>query len=645
VDGQWLLGTSPGRYLLLVVMVLVIGLVYWPGLGGGFVFDDYPNIVFNNNLHVTGLDRDKWVAAILSSPAKELPRPLAMLSFAINYYFTGLNPWPMKATNLAIHLLNALLVYAFTSALLRARAKTGGQPADDRVALFASACWAAMPINLIPVLLVVQRMEILSHSFVFLGLWLYLCGRLRQLNGRQGWVHILAGLVLCTGLGVMSKESAALLPLYALLIELFVLKFKGPHRLQSRWLIALYVLVVVLPAILGLAWLLPTSLNPGSFAHRNFSLLERLMTEPRVVADYLHWTLLPNLSQLSLFHDDYPVSRGLLTTPATLLSAIVLAILAAGVWWQRHTRPLAALGLAWFLGAQLLTATIIPLELVFEHRNYFASIGISLLLADLLLVAPVGSRYRPTLGPAAILLLIFYAGTCHLRALDWSNSLRFAQTEAAKHPQSPRATYNLAQTLAILSGGDVKSPFTPAAFAAFDRARLAPNAGIAPAQGALLLATRTGAPLKPDWWQEIQDRLRQQPIGAQELGALGALTSCAISGRCHFPPDEMVAMYAAALSHGDNPEVLSIYGNYALNVLDDEPLAERLWREASRLSPGEPEYVIGLAKLMMAVGRDAEAEMEIQRLRSMGRLGQYKPAADSLELRRTVVRKERHNIH
>src|SRR5687768_12950204 len=94
-------------------------LVYWPGLWGGFSFDDNPNIAFNTQLHVTKSNWDQWVAAAFSSPAKELPRPLAMLSFAINHLFTGLNPWPMKATNLAIHLCNTALVFGLVRALIR----------------------------------------------------------------------------------------------------------------------------------------------------------------------------------------------------------------------------------------------------------------------------------------------------------------------------------------------------------------------------------------------------------------------------------------------------------------------------------------------------------------------------------------------
>jgi hypothetical protein len=628
-------------WILLAGLVLLTALVYWPGLDGGFAFDDYSNLVMNTQLHVSTLRWSDWVAATFSSPSEVLHRPLAMLSFAVNHYFTALDPRPMKLVNLAIHLGNTLLVFGLSRSLMQAALTGSADAARNRIALFVSAWWALMPINLMAVLLVVQRMESLSHSFVFAGLWMYLHGRLLQQRGRPGWKYMISGLLGGAALGLLSKESAVLLPVYALCIELALLGFRRNDGARDPVLVRFFAAIILIPGALGLAWLLPRAFNPATYAHRNFNLAERLLTEPRIVLDYFHWTVAPVLSQLSLFHDDYPVSRSFLDSPATVLGWAAVAALVFAIWHFRRTRPLISLGLAWFASAQLLTATIIPLELVFEHRNYLASLGLCLVLADLLLIGPLAQRSRLLCMVAAGALLLFYGGSTHLRALEWSNPLRFALTEAAKHPQSPRATYQLAQEFAILSQGRANSPFTPAAFAAFERARHVPGAGIAPAQGALLLAARTGHPFLDAWWQDIQSRLRAQPIGPQELGALAALSNCSISGQCRFPPGAMLGMFAAALSHGDNAEVLNVYGNYALNTLHDPLLAERLWVQASRNNPGEVQYPITLAKLYMAQGRDDEARQQIHRVRSLGKLGQYESLATYLESRLATTVSER----
>jgi len=619
----------------LLALLIVIALVYWPGLGGGYTFDDSPNIVDNTALHVTRLVWNDWIAAILSSPASSFQRPLAMLTFAINHYFTGLDPRPMKLTNLAIHLLNTLLVFGLIRSVLCAGLSPDRWQARriEWMALFVCAGWALAPINLMGVLYIVQRMESLCHVFVFAGLWMYVAGRARQRDGRRGWGLVLCGLVVCTVLGLLSKESAVLLPLYALCVEACVFDFRNDAGRRDPRLFGLFAIVLALPCILGLAWLLPGLLDPSAYSSRDFTLAQRLLTEPRVVFDYLRWTLLPDLGQLSLNHDDYAVSRSLWNPSSTLPAMLGISALLVVAWLCRHRRPLTSLGLLWFLAAQLLTATIIPLELVFEHRNYFASLGVCLALADLLLIAPnmLVAQRAGTLF--ALVFVLFNAGLTDLRAREWSDPIRFSTSEAAKHPQSPRATYDLARTLVILTGYRTDSPLIGETFRALDHARKTPHSNILPEQAELIFAAHIGAPLRNIWWNGIQDKLRRSSIGPQELSAIASLTDCAVARKCVFPPAAMLATFDAATSHGVNPEVLSMRGNYVLNVLGDSALTLRLWQQASALRPSEPQYHIGLAKLFMSMGRYDEARAQISQLRKIGRLGQNEAMAQTLEAR------------
>ena len=134
-----------------ILLVLIVAAIYWPGVHGGFVFDDFANIVDNPALQITRLDLPSLKAAALSSPSSELKRPLASLSFALNEYFTGLDPGPMKIANIVIHLLNAALIYALALALLRlrnARRDDGtveSSTRSQRFALVVAAAWALAP--------------------------------------------------------------------------------------------------------------------------------------------------------------------------------------------------------------------------------------------------------------------------------------------------------------------------------------------------------------------------------------------------------------------------------------------------------------------------------------------------------------------
>ncbi len=620
----------------LLAIALAVFLVYWPGLGGGYIFDDFPNIVENARVHVTHNVWREWMGAAFSSSASDLQRPLAMLSFGLNHYFTGQDPWPMKLTNVCLHAFNALLVFGLVRQLLLAckeRFPSILPQSTESAALFAAALWAIHPINFTAVLYVVQRMESLSHTFVFVGLWLYILGRQRQLAGSGGWPQMLLALTLFPALGLLAKESAVLLPVYAFAIEWLVFNFRSAAGGRSRPVLWSFALLLLLPAVVGLAWLLPVVLDPGAYSGRNFTLAERLLTESRVVLDYLRWSLLPNLNQMGLYHDDYVVSRGLLLPASTLTSILGLCGIAACAVLVRQQRPVLSLGLAWFFTAQLLTATVIPLELVFEHRNYFASLGVCLILTDLFFLLPSGQTARFASRLTAFAVLALFAGGTWARAQEWHDPLRFVVAEANKHPQSPRATYEKARTLMILSGYRHDSPYLEPARVALEDARRVPGSSVLPTQAALLLAAHTGQPFRDDWWTDFAEKLEHQPVGPQPLSALGKMVDCANSGDCKFPPGQMLRLFAAALTHGDNAELFNIYGSYVLNTLGDTRLALSLWRDAVRLKPKTAQYRINLTKLLIVVGRHDEARAQIAEIRHLGRLGQNEASAAALEAR------------
>jgi hypothetical protein len=185
--------------LVLTAAIVVTAAVYWPGVTGGWVFDDYPNIVDNSAIHITPGHSTlvAWVNSALSSPSSFLRRPLASLTFSLNWYFGTGSPWPFKVTNIVIHLINGVLVFCMLRTLLRLVGwRTGRLPfpkgdetairideaAATRLALIVSSAWMLLPINLMAVLYVVQRMESLCQIFVLAGLWAYLHGRWMMLT-------------------------------------------------------------------------------------------------------------------------------------------------------------------------------------------------------------------------------------------------------------------------------------------------------------------------------------------------------------------------------------------------------------------------------------------------------------------------------
>ncbi len=665
-----------GGWWLLAAFAVTVA-VYWPGLSGGFLFDDYPNIVDNHGVQPHDASLASLVGAALSSPSSEFKRPLASLSFAVNYLASGLDPYWMKLTNLVIHLLNGLLVFLLARALLqclpvgarsrampfneheqdldkgiaRERAPTGARGVDDQrigvIAALIAAGWMLLPINLTGVLYVVQRMESMANLFVLLGLLGYVAGRQRMLgmaratgrgtapprrlaSNRRGFVLCVASVTLPVIVGMLAKETAVMLPLYALLVEwaLFDFRRSAPDSLpapalhdakprRDRRILGLFLLVLVVPMVLGVAWLLPGVLKPETWASRDFTLGTRLLSEARIVADYIGWTLLPTPDALSFYHDNFHVSTGLLTPWSTLASSVLLAALIALMFWLRRRQPLAALGIGLFLGCQLLTGTILPLELIYEHRNYFASFGLLLAVVPLLAVPSTASLALPRHVLLGALLLCWTALTA-LTAYAWGNPLRLAQDLAARAPDSPRAQYELGRTYIIYSHYDPASPFTKLAYAPLEKAGALPESSILPEQALIFMNSRMHVPLKDAWWDSLIAKLKARKPGVQDESSLGALTQCDREHRCDLPKQRMVQAYLAALSHPDpSARLLAMYGDYAWNVLDDHTLGERMTADAVKGAPNEPAYRITLVRMLAAQGRHDEARQQIVALEAL----------------------------
>jgi hypothetical protein len=519
--------------------------------------------------------------------------------------------------------------------------------------MLIAAGWMLLPINLTAVLYVVQREESMANLFVLLGLIGYVAGRQRMLRTTSsgGFLLCAASITLPTAIGLLVKETAVMLPLYALLIEWIMFRFsRAPlfigappardqpigqsgiaYRVRSYkerdwWIAGLFGVVLVLPMLAGLAWQLPLVLQKSYWATRDFTLEQRLLSEARAVCDYIAWTLLPTPHALSFYHDQFRVSTGLLRPWTTLASLLTLAGLVIATMGLRKRHPLPALGIALFLGCQLLTGTILPLELVYEHRNYFASFG--LLLAIVPWLVATSSRMdssgvpRPAwLLPRYVLLgclLVWWSSLTAITAYAWGDPLRLARELAARAPDSPRAQYELGRTYIIDSRYDPTSPFTRLAYAPLEKAASFPESSILPQQALIFMNSRMGLPLKAAWWNSLIAKLRARKPGVQDESSLVALAQCARDGACPLPTDRMVQAFEAALAH-PNPSarLQATYADYAWNVLDNHAQGERMMTKAVKADPNEPAYHITLARMSAALGQYADVHEQIRALQAL----------------------------
>jgi hypothetical protein len=424
---------------------------YWPGLGGEFVLDDKENF----SVLQAWLDGRIGLAGVLATNESGLfGRPLSMLSFAVTAQLSGMEPAAFKSTNLAIHLACALLMF-FLAARLTALDPTLRNYRTVIAGLVATL-WLLAPIQVSTVLYPVQRMSQLSGAFILLGLIAYAAGRSmldETARRHRGLLLIYAVMPLCTLGAMLAKENGAVLPLLCAALELSVFRtLRRPRHLQFAYALG----VLVSAAVLLVPQIFDRLVLQG-YASRDFTLGERLLTQPRVLWDYVAAIVLPNGPRMGLIHDDFVVSRSLLSPPTTLLAILGWMAAVVGALAGARKAPLASAGVFLFLGAHAIESTVFPLEIYFEHRNYVASAGVWLALVAgsgyLLQRAQLSPAFRRTVAIVPVLFILVFAAATHARARAWASWDVLLAQAVLEQRDSPRL--NAMYGASLLERGDL----------------------------------------------------------------------------------------------------------------------------------------------------------------------------------------------
>ena len=289
--------------------------------------------------------------------------------------------------------------------------------------------------------------------------------------------------------------------------------------------------------------------------------------------------------------------------------------------WQRFQRPLFALGVLWFFSGHLLTATVIPLMLAFEHRNYFPSAGLLLAAFSLLAIRRTRSRNGIVLI-IVILLFAFYALTTSLRSAEWSSDLRLAASDAAKRPTSSAAQYEYARALLGSRLNGEAAPMQRKAIEVLEP--MAANIEADAVHNQLLIVTsaRLGMPIKDEWWDSLIAKLRSRQPTSMDGAALLALLECFDEKVCPQDIKHLGAAFAAATEHaGGYAPLLVAYGEFARDYLHDLNLAELEFRRAKKQSPTDAVARANLIALLISTGQLNDAQNELEELRSLNQFG------------------------
>jgi hypothetical protein len=538
---------------LLLALLVVTFLVYEPGLYGNFIFDDQPNIVKNENVHPDSLSWEDIRTTLGSGVASRISRPLSMLTFGLNYYFSGPNPLAFKVTNVFFHLLVSVGVYLLARELLYIALKPA--PEDRRrlqlLALFMTACWALHPLNVSTVLYVVQRMTLLSAGAAVYGLVLYCKFRQNAAATRMQAAFTFALLCVALVTGILFKENAALLVLFILAVEVFLLHFNTASAGQALFLRLYLVVLLIVPAILALlVLLLRPDLIIGGYSDRDFTMWERLLTQARVIWLYIYWLLMPDTRAFTFFHDGYPVSHGLLEPVTTLLSLLGLCGLAAFVWIFRKRFPLFCFGIAFFLAGHALESTIVPLELVFEHRNYLPGIGLLIGSIYMLMNFPGHFLRKEAAAVFLGLFVLFLVAGAFAESAKWSNVQEQLIAAVRANPDSHRINYELGYLYLNVATRTPDPKATLEASSRYFRTSTSLDERATRGHiGFILAESQLGNELDQAIVDDLTSRLEHRVLTHDTFVDVSMLTECWYGGFCKFDKSILIGFYNAVASN------------------------------------------------------------------------------------------------
>ncbi len=432
----------------LIFLAAVTLLAYANTFEAPFVFDDMINITKNPRLRMTGLTPEA-LARIFESPGF---RPLADFSFAVNHFLHGYDVRGYHAVNLVIHIITGLLIFLVSRQTLRLC-----DCGDALTPFFAAALWLVNPVHTQSVTYIVQRMNSLAAMFYLLALFCYIQARIMAGAGKNRLPQFrLYALCLAAGiLGLASKETVATLPVILLLYEWFFFQDLSRARLKTKifWIFPAVLTIIALSFFyLGEN---PVNSLQTMYSKREFTIGQRLLTEANVIVYYLSLLLFPHPARLNLIYD-FPLSRAPTDPVFTALAITSLSALLIAAAYSAGKHRLLSFAVLWFLITLVIESSIIPLQLVFEHRTYLPSVFPVIGLTWL-----ASSHVRPK--AAALVFLCFAVGACGLwtykRNSIWTDNVLLWKDVVNKTPEKAMPYNNFG--FSLLVNGETDQAIAP----------------------------------------------------------------------------------------------------------------------------------------------------------------------------------------
>jgi tetratricopeptide (TPR) repeat protein len=454
-----------------IVIVFIAILAYSNTFDGPFQFDE--KVLIRENPIIKNLDY-----FLSPSDAEEHAeygifrrRYVSFLTFALNYSIHGLDVRGFHILNITIHILNALLVYAFVILTFKTPYFDGSQikKSSKFIALSSGLLFVSHPVQTEAVTYIMQRFASLSAFFYLASMVFYVKWKLTKEQHLGGAALIYFFALLSTALAFNTKENSLTLPFAMVLYEFFF--FKGIVRKRVLPLIPLFLLLIIIPFNMAMTGMPVESVLLGvksemadnvsgsvfdkDYLNSSASRLEYFITQFNVITIYMRLLLLPVGQNLDY---DIPLLKSIFDARALIPMLLLIFIFSFAVycyWRSRAGKPglrLVSWGILWFFLTLSVESSIIPIPMrIAEYRAYMPSMGIFLCIVSggITLMQGIDSkRDRDVLTAFFLLLPMVFMAATHARNNIWRSEISLWEDVIKKSPKKARGYVNLGKAYA-----------------------------------------------------------------------------------------------------------------------------------------------------------------------------------------------------
>jgi Flp pilus assembly protein TadD len=408
-------GNFSHQSIYYTIIFLLTIIAFSPSLNNSFTnWDD--NVYITENPDIRNITPNNLIK-IFSSQYQGNYQPLTMLVYMVQFTIFQLNPTAYHCTNLIIHILNSLLVFALLLAFTKKNA----------VSLIGALFFAIHPLRVESVAWIAELKDVLSAFFYLLSLLFFV---LYQKDNAKKYYLLCAGSLLFS---LLSKPMAVSQPIVLLLID-YLSKRKFDYKLLVE-----KIPFVIISGIFVIITLLTQKIDTSNPGHIpvTLSLLQRICLPFYGILFYFIKSVFP--VKLCALYPFSEISSGSMNV--LLLSSVVFfAGCTVLIYRFRSNLREVITGLLFFIITALPILQIVPVggAAVAERYTYIPSIGISFIIAVIINQFVQNKKTAKKLNifflTGTILVLTLFSILTWNRCRVWKDSISLWSDVISKHP-------------------------------------------------------------------------------------------------------------------------------------------------------------------------------------------------------------------